>query len=344
VYRGHLPMSASLVRTADGTLHFVSDQASLDDLILAGKLERDSQLYQLADPIRLDQIPELTRLFEAADRARRASTGTPVKVQPPQASAALAAPALPDRASPLPGDDLAELDLPAPPSRAPKVALSAALVAVLVAVGFWLARGRAPSHATAAAPIAPAAPAPAPAAQTPPAPEIQQPTPVAAAPLPQTPSPQSDDPQATAKVAPAPAVTRGPETKPESPRATRSYAELVEEGSRLMEKGRTRQAQKLFEQALGSEPNGVDALTGLGYASLDLGSPARALRFFQSAVRAEPKHAPALLGLGEAYKEAGQTTEAIQAFNDCLARAPGTQEAGAAERQMKELSRPPRTP
>jgi tetratricopeptide (TPR) repeat protein len=125
---------------------------------------------------------------------------------------------------------------------------------------------------------------------------------------------------------------------------SRSYADLVKEADRLLERGRTRDAVVLLEKALGLRPGGHEALSGLGYAAFDKGSPARAMSYFRQALRASPAYPPALLGLAEAYELMGDRSKSLEAFRTCAARAPGTPEAATAQRKIQQLARMSQAP
>jgi predicted Zn finger-like uncharacterized protein len=202
----------------------------------------------------------------------------------------------------------------------------------------------APAAAPATAPAAPAPVAPslpAPAAPPPPPPAALPPAPAPVAAAPARPSPSGPAP-AEEPAAPRPAphdVTAGGEGRP------KSYDHLIAEADHLQENDKTAQAQKLYEEALKLQPNGVAAVTGLAYVLLDKQKPLAAIDSFKRALAMAPSFAPALFGLGEAYRREGEPVPAIAAYKRYLEASPGGSDAPAARRQIRELeSQAPTTP
>jgi tetratricopeptide (TPR) repeat protein len=163
-------------------------------------------------------------------------------------------------------------------------------------------------------PAAPAAPPPA---------AAPSPKPVAEAPA----------PAETAKAARGAAEAKAPA----EPKA-RSYEQLVSDADRSLENGQTAKAQKLYEEALKQQPNGVAALTGSAYVLLDRRHPLAAIGVFKQVLGNAPHYAPALFGLGEAYRGEGEAAQAIDAYKQYLEQSPTGTDAPAARRQIKDLS------
>jgi predicted Zn finger-like uncharacterized protein len=277
-------------------------------------------------------------------------------------------------------DDSMSLVLPARRS-GPKI-LGALVLVGVVAAGYWGWRRAAEPKDAAAAPAVPAAPAvavapapkptpapppPAPAplpaataAPAPPAPAVAAapappPTPVAAAAAPaRLPAPPpggpADEP-AGADGAPASgrhasdSARRVAAAGADVPVGHRTYEQLVAEGDHALENGNTVKAQKMFDEALRLQPDGVAAVTGSGYLLLDRQKPLAAIGMFKRALANAPSFPQALFGLGEAYRSQGNPTEAIEAYRKYLAAAPGGADAPAARRQVRDLesqAAPPR--
>ena len=194
-----------------------------------------------------------------------------------------------------------------------------------------------PPVATAPAP-APASPPPAPAA-APPAPASPPPAPVAAVPVPA--APVHAAPPAPAAKAPAeePAGSRpaAHELASGGDAHPRSYEHLIAEADRAIENGQTAKAQKLYDEALKLQPNGVAAVTGSAYVLLDKQKPLAAIDTFKRALAGAPTFAPALFGLAEAYRLEGEPAPAIAAYKRYLEASPGGSDAPAARRQIREL-------
>ena len=210
-----------------------------------------------------------------------------------------------------------------------------------------LGRGAAPAPApVASAPAAPPAAAPSPAA--PPAAAPSPASPPAAAPLATPPAPAPAPPAAASPPPGAAAATPTPSSRPaagpseepaqetKAPRA-RSYEQLIADGDRALENGSTGRAQKLYDEALKMQPNGVAAMTGSAYVLLDKQKPLAAIDTFKRALSSSPNFPQALFGLGEAYRAQGSPAQAVEAYKRYLESSPGGSDAPAARRQLREL-------
>jgi predicted Zn finger-like uncharacterized protein len=153
-------------------------------------------------------------------------------------------------------------------------------------------------------------------------------------------------PVATARMPASPAAPQPPVeaaqgepakgAHPEPPKP-RTYEHLVAEADRALENGATSKAQKLYDEALKLQPEGVAAITGSAYLLLDRNRTLAAIGLFKRALISAPSFPPALFGLGEAYRAHGDNAAAIEAYKRYLAAAPGGADAPAARRQVKEL-------
>jgi predicted Zn finger-like uncharacterized protein len=204
-----------------------------------------------------------------------------------------------------------------------------------------LGRGAAPAPApVASAPASPtpAAPAPSP-APTPAAPAAPSPAapaaPTAASPTPASPTPAPAAPAPSARP-PAEEPTPAAAQESKAPRA-RSYEQLIADGDRALENGSTGRAQKLYDEALKLQPNGVAAMTGTAYVLLDKQKPLAAIDMFKRALSSSPGFPQALFGLGEAYRAQGSPAQAVEAYKRYLESSPGGSDAPAARRQLREL-------
>ncbi|HVY38748.1 MAG TPA: tetratricopeptide repeat protein, partial [Polyangia bacterium] len=116
-----------------------------------------------------------------------------------------------------------------------------------------------------------------------------------------------------------------------------SYDRHVADGDRAIENGQTAKAQKLYEEALHLQPNGVAALTGNAYVLLDRHKALSAIDTFKRALNLSPGYAPALFGLAEAYRLEGEPAQAVAAYKRYLESSPSGTDAPAARRQIREL-------
>jgi predicted Zn finger-like uncharacterized protein len=108
------------------------------------------------------------------------------------------------------------------------------------------------------------------------------------------------------------------------------YKKLVQQADRLSENGRTEQARKLYEKALASNPNGVEALTGLErfMAAVD---------HFKHALQVVPEYGEALIGLAEAHKVRGDKLKAVEFYKRYLKAQPGGAKAAMVQKNVRDI-------
>jgi predicted Zn finger-like uncharacterized protein len=232
-------------------------------------------------------------------------------------------------ASPAPGALAAPPPAPAAPSPAPSAAAPSGAAPNAAAPSAAAPSGATAAGPSAAAPSAAAPGAPAPAAVPAPAPAPAAPPPRPVAEVPSAPPPAALEPSRP---------THGAYAAPPSEPRARSYEQLVAEGDHALENGQTGKAQKLYEDALKQQPNGVAALTGSAYVLLDKRHPLAAIGVFKQVLGNAPHFAPALFGLGEAYRSQGNAAQAVEAYKQYLEQSPTGSDAPAARRQIKDLS------
>jgi predicted Zn finger-like uncharacterized protein len=150
-----------------------------------------------------------------------------------------------------------------------------------------------------------------------------------------TAAPADDTPPGAAPTRPERESARA--TKPTAAPAERPYGDIVKEARRLQENGAITRARKLYETALAMQPDGVEALAGMGYVQLDRNKFSSAIAYFRKALSIG-QHPPALFGMGEAYRYAGDPKNALDAYRRFLTIAPGDRDAPIARRQIKALS------
>lgn len=116
------------------------------------------------------------------------------------------------------------------------------------------------------------------------------------------------------------------------------YGKLVALGERMLERGKTQAAQKLYEKALvAGGPNRVEAVTGLGYCYLDSEHFEAATGQFKEALTIAPNHGEAIIGLAEAYKRRGDAARALENYRRYLQANPLGPRAAMANKNIHEL-------
>jgi len=136
-----------------------------------------------------------------------------------------------------------------------------------------------------------------------------------------------------------PPTTGGPQV----PSGGESYDKLLARANALAESNCSK-ALELFGKALEQKPNGVEALTGMGYCHIDAKQFASAFSKFRAALAVSPRYEPALWGVGEAYQQQGRKEQAIEAFRAYLDAYPGSAKAQKQlDRLVGDQPKPPDT-
>lgn len=166
--------------------------------------------------------------------------------------------------------------------------------------------------------------------------EAQPSAQVAAAPPSPPEAPPSAAPSAPASepAAATPAVEEKAKPKPARAVSTR---DLVLQGQRHLENGRTAQARQLFLQALDRGENTPELWSNLGWCELDVGRNQAALGHFNKALTRSDRFADARYGQGVAYEALGRTAEAIRAYERFLSQQPTGQKASIVRRKLENL-------
>ncbi len=133
------------------------------------------------------------------------------------------------------------------------------------------------------------------------------------------------------------AVNPSTQTAVASQGVGRSYEQLVDDGDRLQDEGRSTQARERYRMALQARPSGCEALAGMGFVDLEDRELTSAVSNFRRALSSNPSYGEALIGLGEAYSAQGSYEEALAAYNRYLLSNPGGPQAHMARRQVESL-------
>ena len=102
-----------------------------------------------------------------------------------------------------------------------------------------------------------------------------------------------------------------------------TYDSLLARANKLAESNCAK-ATELFGKALEQKPNGVEALTGMGYCHIDAKQFASAFSKFRAALAISSRYEPALWGVAEAYTQQGRKEQAIEAVKAYLDAYPGS--------------------
>ncbi|HUQ00866.1 MAG TPA: zinc-ribbon domain-containing protein [Kofleriaceae bacterium] len=111
------------------------------------------------------------------------------------------------------------------------------------------------------------------------------------------------------------------------------YDKLLAKANKLAEVD-CGQAMPYYQRALEVQPNGVEALSGMGFCHIDAKQFASAHSKFRAALGISPRFERALWGVAEAYQQQGRTDLAITAYEKYLETYPNS---AAAQRQLDRL-------
>ncbi len=112
-----------------------------------------------------------------------------------------------------------------------------------------------------------------------------------------------------------------------------SYDSLLAQAEKIADTNCTR-ALELYGKALEQKPNGVEALTGMGYCHIESKQFSSAHSNFRSALAVSARYEPALYGIAEAYQQQGLKDQAIKAYKEYLDVYPN---AAKAQKQLDRL-------
>jgi protein O-GlcNAc transferase len=88
--------------------------------------------------------------------------------------------------------------------------------------------------------------------------------------------------------------------------------DLIAQGNRLLDEGRTAEAAERYALALQSDPNLTDAAVNLGFARMELGEKDAARAVLEGVIARQPGHADALFMLGTMAQDRGDSETAVR--------------------------------
>ncbi|MBA2664578.1 MAG: zinc-ribbon domain-containing protein [Bradymonadaceae bacterium] len=112
---------------------------------------------------------------------------------------------------------------------------------------------------------------------------------------------------------------------------------LLSTAARALERGDAERARRIYHQVIQIDSNNAEAITGLGWTLLALGSPDSAIAQFQRALHRDPNFGDGYIGLGRAERARGNLDEALRAYEGYLSRFPAGPQASIARYQSDQL-------
>ncbi|MCA9543432.1 MAG: zinc-ribbon domain-containing protein [Myxococcales bacterium] len=146
-------------------------------------------------------------------------------------------------------------------------------------------------------------------------------------------------PSAPASAAPATpqSAARAPEPRAEPAEPSGGFDSLMRQGARALERGRTREARRLFEAARNRNARSPEPWANLGWCDLDDRKLEAAIGNFRKALERSPRYADAMFGLGNALEQAGRKAEALQAYRSYLDAHRRGRHASIVKRKLEQL-------
>ena len=140
-----------------------------------------------------------------------------------------------------------------------------------------------------------------------------------------------------ASVARADAAVPGDVAGPGGAEPTGTYDELVRRGEQFGYGGNQARAMAYYQKALTLKPQGVEALTGIGYCHLDQSRISDAITHFRRALAVSSGYGEALIGLAETYQRQGNARAALEHYQRYLQHHPSGRRAVLAKQNIREL-------
>ena len=118
-------------------------------------------------------------------------------------------------------------------------------------------------------------------------------------------------------------------TKPKA-----DYQTLMNQGEKLLEKGKPRVAQSKFNIAARLKPNDPSPVAQLGWCQLAMHRYEVAKRQFKQALPMNTRHGESLYGLGYTYEKSGEKFEAEKLYKQYLSLYPKGRYSGMLNRKL----------
>lgn len=115
--------------------------------------------------------------------------------------------------------------------------------------------------------------------------------------------------------------------------------EVLASARRALQRGDAQSARARYHRAIELDESNPEAITGLGWALLELGSLDSSVAQFRRAIYRDATYGDAYIGLGRAERDRGNIGAAVEAYQTYLARLPDGPQASIARFQSEQLRR-----
>jgi len=114
-------------------------------------------------------------------------------------------------------------------------------------------------------------------------------------------------------------------------------AGLLSQAREALQNGDAASARETFKTAVDQAPGNPEALSGLGWARVELGRSEAAISRFEEARQADASHGDAYMGMARAQRNLGRYREALETYQSYLDAFPNGSKASIAEYQSDQL-------
>ncbi|TXD36252.1 tetratricopeptide repeat protein [Lujinxingia vulgaris] len=115
--------------------------------------------------------------------------------------------------------------------------------------------------------------------------------------------------------------------------------DVLASARRALQRGDAQSARARYHRAIELDESNPEAITGLGWALLELGSLDSSVAQFRRAIYRDATYGDAYIGLGRAERDRGNIGAAVEAYQTYLARLPNGPQASIARFQSEQLRR-----
>lgn len=114
-------------------------------------------------------------------------------------------------------------------------------------------------------------------------------------------------------------------------------AGVLSQARDALQNGDAASARETFQTAVDQAPGNPEALSGLGWALVELGRSEAAISRFKEARQADSSHGDAYMGMARAQRNLGRYREALETYQSYLDAFPNGSKASIAEYQSEQL-------
>lgn len=119
--------------------------------------------------------------------------------------------------------------------------------------------------------------------------------------------------------------------------AGQSYTSLMERGAQLLNRGKVKEARRLFNAAGEANPKSVDPLNQLAWCEINTKNYRAALNFFKQALQRSPRNGESIYGMGYAFNKLGDNAKAREHYERYLELYPTGKNASIIKAKLRRF-------